>query len=237
MTSDSTQAETVRTLTLAVEGATDDQTWMKATEAIGAVPFVVAAAVDGQTGVATVRVPAGFTAFETVEKALADAGLTGRYLDPIHVRLKVTRADGTVDLPALSNTLFTASGVITAAPNNRPNELAVYAEPAGVDLKQIVELAGGQGCQVEVLTHETLEFQVQGMDCASCAPEVEKVLRSVPGVAAARAWYNPAKAIVLADKGRLDPAKLTAALEAEGFTAEGCKRKTEKKDDCSSCQD
>jgi P-type Cu+ transporter len=63
-----------------------------------------------------------------------------------------------------------------------------------------------------------IEFQVEGMTCASCVMRVEKALARVPGVASASVNLATEKATVQAGPG-VDYARLAAAVERAGYTA------------------
>ena len=62
----------------------------------------------------------------------------------------------------------------------------------------------------------SLEFAVDGMTCASCSAAVERVLRSQPGVRAARVEFMTGRATIDADAS-VDSAALAAAVTAAGY--------------------
>ncbi len=66
-------------------------------------------------------------------------------------------------------------------------------------------------------------LQITGMTCGSCASHVEKVLLKAPGVHEAKVSYAEGTARVSGD-GALDPAALSAAVQAAGYQAVVAKR-------------
>ncbi len=66
-------------------------------------------------------------------------------------------------------------------------------------------------------------LQITGMACGSCASHVEKVLLKAPGVHEANVSYAEGTARVSGD-GALDPAALSAAVQAAGYQAVVAKR-------------
>jgi Cu2+-exporting ATPase len=63
-------------------------------------------------------------------------------------------------------------------------------------------------------------YQVTGMGCAGCAATVEKVLRGLDGVSAARVNLADATALVTFDPRRLSPDDLKRAVRAAGYDLE-----------------
>lgn len=63
----------------------------------------------------------------------------------------------------------------------------------------------------------TLPVPVTGMSCASCALNVEKALRSSPGVRAASVNYADASALVEYDPSTVTPAALRATVKGIGY--------------------
>jgi Cd2+/Zn2+-exporting ATPase/Cu+-exporting ATPase len=64
---------------------------------------------------------------------------------------------------------------------------------------------------------KTLEFPVQGMDCAECALHVQHALEKVPGVASATVLLGAEKAIVQVDAQLADMPTLRRAVEGAGY--------------------
>ncbi len=60
---------------------------------------------------------------------------------------------------------------------------------------------------------------VTGMHCGNCVARVEAALVKVHGVKVAEANLANSEAVVIVEKGKVDSAKLTAAIDALGFKA------------------
>jgi copper-transporting P-type ATPase V len=72
--------------------------------------------------------------------------------------------------------------------------------------------------------HDTIELDVSGMSCGSCAARVQRALSSQPGVSEALVNYATGRATVeldpgLLDRGALDPDRLVAAVQRAGYDA------------------
>ncbi len=66
---------------------------------------------------------------------------------------------------------------------------------------------------------EEAALAVGGMTCASCVAQVEKALRSVPGVEASQVNLARGSAAVRFDPQRTDPGTIASAISAAGYTA------------------
>ena len=64
---------------------------------------------------------------------------------------------------------------------------------------------------------KTIEFPVQGMDCAECALHVQHAIEKVPGVASANVLLGAEKAIVRLDANLVDLPTLQRAVEGAGY--------------------
>jgi len=62
----------------------------------------------------------------------------------------------------------------------------------------------------------TLEFQVRGMTCGSCAARVQRTLAAQPGVSDANVNFATGKAHVVAEPG-IEPARLVEAVAGTGY--------------------
>ena len=66
-----------------------------------------------------------------------------------------------------------------------------------------------------------VKLAVSGMHCAACAVNIEKTLRSVPGVKAASVDFDRAEAIVHTEPGRVPEEALLRSVQAAGpYSAE-----------------
>ncbi|BAN03503.1 copper-transporting ATPase CopA [Ilumatobacter coccineus YM16-304] len=76
----------------------------------------------------------------------------------------------------------------------------------------------GDGMTTPMTDHRvTLDLDVEGMTCGSCAARVQKTLAKQPGIADAEVNYATGRARITAD-GEIDLDALTAAVERTGYT-------------------
>ncbi len=66
---------------------------------------------------------------------------------------------------------------------------------------------------------ETVELDVSGMTCGSCAARVQRALGEQPGVSEALVNYATARATVESENGALDTEQLVAAVKGAGYDA------------------
>ena len=66
---------------------------------------------------------------------------------------------------------------------------------------------------------ESIVIKVGGMSCGGCVKNVTGVLTALPGVAKADVSLEAGEARVDFDPGKVDAAKLRAAVEEAGFDA------------------
>ena len=111
----------------------------------------------------------------------------------------------------------------------RPSFKTVLAGPmtAAIDyaLPFLAHLRGVVGRRLDIdesssesQGDESLVFKIAGMTCSGCASHVEKALLQFPGVHKAKVSYAEGTARVSGD-GALDPAALSAAVQAAGYGA------------------
>jgi len=183
-------------------------------------PFINTAVVLRDKGQAIVTVPGGFNAYDSLEAGLKEGGFSATLLDPVHLTLKVGKSDGVVDLASVANGCASVAGVAAAQPSG--DGVAVYADPAVVDLTQLVALAVGQGLQAEVVSHERIEVAVTGVDCKKKEAFVANVLAALPVVLAAGADSTKRIAWVFTEKGAITVDALKKALAEGPFDGSWC---------------
>lgn len=66
---------------------------------------------------------------------------------------------------------------------------------------------------------DTIALKLRGMSCASCANNIEQVLRSVPGVGEANVNFGAEQATVKYDPRKTNLEKIQDAVEAAGYSA------------------
>ncbi len=106
-----------------------------------------------------------------------------------------------------------APGVIDAHVNLVGERADLKLAP-GADLAEIAARVKEAGYEPR-LTH--IELGVGGMTCASCVAHVEKALKAVPGVTAARVNLTTERAFVEGLEGAFDAAALAAAVRGAGY--------------------
>ena len=67
---------------------------------------------------------------------------------------------------------------------------------------------------------QSVTMKVKGMTCGGCVASVERVLRGLQGVEHVDVSLQRGEATVQYEPGRVDEAKLRAAIEDAGFDAE-----------------
>ncbi len=165
-------------------------------------------------GWAILTFPTAFADFPGLEKALAELGLSASLLDPVRIDLRLAQADGKVDAAPLVGTYAMSSGVLASAPD--AHGIAVWADPALVDLVELVSAAEGRGLRVEV-SHAQFAVKIPDRFCPACAGVAADALAAVSGVLGVNADSTLGSARVLALKGRTSAEALSAALAAAGF--------------------
>jgi copper chaperone len=66
---------------------------------------------------------------------------------------------------------------------------------------------------------ETLELEVEGMDCQGCVQSVTRMLNGVPGVEKVEVSLEQGRARVVYDPARSGPQQLKRAIERAGYKA------------------
>ena len=69
------------------------------------------------------------------------------------------------------------------------------------------------------LIMDTLTLKLRGMSCASCANNVEKAIRSVPGVIDCNVNFGAEQATINYDRKRTNLDKIQAAIDAAGYSS------------------
>ncbi|MCX7991847.1 MAG: cation-translocating P-type ATPase [Proteobacteria bacterium] len=78
---------------------------------------------------------------------------------------------------------------------------------------------------------KTIELNVEGLCCQSCAGKIERVLKSTDGVMDLKILMTSEKAVITYDEKRLDPEKLIKTIENLGHKVKGKDIKSEPKRD------
>jgi len=79
-------------------------------------------------------------------------------------------------------------------------------------------LAAGEECDATSCTHcESSRLRVEGLHCSTCAPTLERVLKSTPGVHHAEVRVGTSEALVKYDKRWVGEGDLVRAVERAGY--------------------
>ena len=106
-------------------------------------------------------------------------------------------------------------GVVTAAANLGTERATITPGPS-FDLPALLAALDRAGYPA---VRDTIDLQVSGMTCASCAGRVERALLRVPGVLSASVNLATERVRVEAAAGTAGPADLAAAVRAAGYGA------------------
>jgi Cu+-exporting ATPase len=66
-------------------------------------------------------------------------------------------------------------------------------------------------------TSDTLELDIQGMHCGSCALLIDDTLADLPGVVSSRTSHKSARASITVDPTQVDHAQIHAAIHELGY--------------------
>jgi Cu+-exporting ATPase len=107
-------------------------------------------------------------------------------------------------------------GVNTAAVNLELGRAQVSFDPSLVSPKEIEEAIESIGYKVE---KDKVTLNIQGMSCASCAANIEKILYRTDGVISASVNLPLEKAVVEFDSARISVREIIAAIQGIGYGA------------------
>jgi len=66
-------------------------------------------------------------------------------------------------------------------------------------------------------TSATLELNIQGMHCGSCALLIDDTLADLPGVVSSRTSHKDSRASITVDPTQVDQAQIHAAIHELGY--------------------
>jgi len=89
-------------------------------------------------------------------------------------------------------------------------------EPSLISPKEIEDAIESIGYKVE---KDTVTLNLQGMTCASCAANIEKVLNKTDGVISASVNFPLEKAVVEFDSSRISVREIVAVVQGIGYGA------------------
>ncbi|MDW7731535.1 MAG: heavy metal translocating P-type ATPase [Methanolobus sp.] len=219
----------------------------RVTDAISALEGVSSVEVDLEDENATVEFDPYKTSLEDIRQAVVDAGYevgeeecplpveTGEQQackiipdedleestkpEPGQVEDIVFRVSGMTCASCAQNVekiLKKNPGVVSANVNLPMSKAAVSYDPALVNREELEEGIESIGYHV---VHDRVTLDVGGMTCASCAMNVEKVLKRQIGVISASVNVSTAKARVEYNSSMISVEKMISAIEGIGYTA------------------
>lgn len=139
--------------------------------------------------------------------------------EPGHVEDIVFRVSGMTCASCAQNVekiLKKQEGVVSASVNLPMSKAAVSYEPARISREEMEEAIESIGYHV---VHERTTLDVGGMTCASCAMNVEKVLKRQKGVTSASVNVSTAKARIEYNSYLISVEDMIAAIEGIGYSA------------------
>jgi len=107
-------------------------------------------------------------------------------------------------------------GVNSVAVNLEFGRAKVSFEPSLISPMEMEDAIESIGYKVE---KDTVTLNLQGMTCASCAANIEKVLNKTDGVISASVNFPLEKAVVEFDSSRISVREIVAAVQGIGYGA------------------
>lgn len=108
------------------------------------------------------------------------------------------------------------AGVDSVVVNLELGRAKVVFDPSLISAKEIEEAIESIGYKVE---KDTVTLSLEGMSCASCAANIEKVLNRTEGVISASVNFPLEKAVVEFDSARISVREILAAVQKIGYGA------------------
>ena len=108
------------------------------------------------------------------------------------------------------------AGVDSVVVNLELGRAKVVFDPSLISAKEIEEAIESIGYKVE---KDTATLSLEGMSCASCAANIEKVLNRTEGVISASVNFPLEKAVVEFDSARISVREILAAVQKIGYGA------------------
>jgi len=108
------------------------------------------------------------------------------------------------------------AGVESVVVNLELGRAKVGFDPSLISPKEIEEAIESIGYKVE---KDKVTLNLEGMSCASCAANIEKVLNKTDGVISASVNFPLEKAVVEFDSARISVRQITAAVQGIGYGA------------------
>ncbi|MCQ1536725.1 heavy metal translocating P-type ATPase [Methanosarcina sp. KYL-1] len=159
-----------------------------------------------------VEVDAGVKAGAGAEAGIKEAPKAARK----EITLRVSGMTCAACAGNIERVLKKKEGVDSVAVSLELEKAKVSFEPSRVSPKDIEEAIESIGYGVE---KDSVTLNLQGMSCASCAANIERVLNKTEGVISASVNFPLGKAVVEFDSSRVSVREMIAAIEGIGYGA------------------
>ncbi len=133
---------------------------------------------------------------------------------------------GGMDCPSCAKTiqvnLAQYPGVEKASVNFASGKLTVSYDPQQVEEREIHDrvTALGYTIEVEIAPSQTLQAQIGGMDCGSCAKTIEASLEQMPGVNETAVSFATGRLIVSYDPSQVNQEAIYSRITNLGYTVD-----------------
>jgi Cd2+/Zn2+-exporting ATPase len=131
-----------------------------------------------------------------------------------------------MDCPSCAKTiqanLVLLPGVEKASVNFASGKLTVSYDPSQVEERVISDrvMALGYTVEVEIAPSQTLQAQIGGMDCGSCAKTIEASLQQMPGVNEAAVSFATGRLTASYDPSQVNEEAIHSRISNLGYTVE-----------------
>lgn len=213
----------------------------RVTEAISSVAGVSSVEVQLEDESATVNFDSTKTDLETIKQAVVAAGYEvgeeckiadeqqacplpipdeeTKRIEPgtlEELTLKVSGMQCSACALNIERTLKKLEGVASASVNLPLARASVSYDPALVSLKEMEDAIESIGYKV---VRDSLNLKIEGMQCASCALNVEKILKKLNGVESVSVNASLGKAHVEYNASLVSPEQMKTAVDGIGYSA------------------
>ncbi len=132
------------------------------------------------------------------------------------INLKISGMQCSACALNIERTLGKLEGVASVAVNLPMARAYISYDPSLLDLKEIEDAIEGIGYKV---VKDSLNLKIEGMTCAACAMNVEKVLKKLPGIGSVNVNVSLGKAHVEYNASLVSPEQMRTAVDGIGYKA------------------
>ena len=144
------------------------------------------------------------------------AQISSQKIGPKEITLGVSGMTCSACALNIEKVLKKKEGVDSVAVNLELGRAKVSFDPSIITPKEIEEAIESIGYKVE---KDKVTLNLQGMSCASCAANIEKILNKTDGVISASVNFPLEKAVVEFDSSRISVREIIAAVQGIGYGA------------------